>query len=88
MLKKRMTAALAAAGMVLALTACSSQEEQGAAQPEENAGVAVQVVEVTAETLYTENTTIGKITAEDEANIIVGTTAKCTAAQRVDLSEP
>lgn len=82
MLKKRMTAALLAAGMVLALTACSSQEEQSAAQPEENAGVAVQVVDVTAETLYTENTTIGKITAEDEANIIVGTTAKCTAVYK------
>ena len=82
MLKKRMTAALLAAGMALALAACSSQEEQSAAQPEENAGVAVQVVDVTAETLYTENTTIGKITAEDEANIIVGTTAKCTAVYK------
>ena len=82
MLKKRMTAALLAGGMALALAACSSQEEQSAAQPEENAGVAVQVVDVTAETLYTENTTIGKITAEDEANIIVGTTAKCTAVYK------
>ena len=46
MLKKRMTAALLAAGMALALAACSSQEEQSAAQPEENAGVAVQVVDL------------------------------------------
>ena len=81
MLKKRMTAVMLSAVMALSLAACSSQEPEQQAE-EVDAGVAVQVTEVTADTLYTENKTSGKISAENEATIMVGTTAKCTAVYK------
>ena len=75
-MKNRLTAALLAMMMALSLAACAAEEE--VVEEETDAGVAVQVTEVTAETLYTENKVTGKISAENQATIMVAVTAKCT----------
>ena len=42
----------------------------------------MQVVEVTADTIATENTVVGKLSAENEETIMVGSAAKCTAVYK------
>lgn len=81
MLKKRMTAAALTAVMALSLAACSAEKPQQTAE-EEDAGVAVQVVEITADTIATENKVVGKLSAENEEMIMVGSAAKCTAVYK------
>lgn len=81
-MKNRLTAALLAVVMMLSLAACGAQEEQPAQEEEVDAGVAVQVTEVTSETIYTENTAVGKLGAEEETTIMVGSSAKCTAVYK------
>ena len=78
-MKNRLTAALLAVVMMLSLAACAAQEEQPSQEDEVDAGVAVQVVEITADTIATENTVVGKLSAEEESTIMVGSSAKCTA---------
>lgn len=81
MLKKRMTAAALCAVMALSLAACSA-EEPAQTTEETDAGVAVQVVEITAGTIATENKVVGKLSAENEETIMVGSAAKCTAVYK------
>lgn len=78
--KKHFLAALLAACLTLGLTACGGSggedEETGDAAP---AGVAVQVEQVSADTIFAENTVSGQIAADDEATVMVAVNAKCTA---------
>lgn len=76
MKKQRRIAALLLA-LVLTLTACGGEEP--AEEDEEPAGVAVQVVTVSADTIATENKVSGKISADNESVIMIASTAKCTA---------
>ena len=79
MKKQQLTALALAAVMAVSLAACGGGGEE---TPEEDAGpqgVAVQVQEITADTIYAENTVSGRLTAEDEDMIMVAVSAKCTA---------
>lgn len=83
---QRILAAVLAAVMTLALTACGGEEpveEAGAA------GVAVQVKTVTAGTIATENKVSGQVSADNESVILIASPAKCTSvyAQAGDLVE-
>lgn len=78
MIKKRIPAALLAAVLALSLAACGSRTGGGTEEPAPT-GIAVQVEEIGADTIYTENTVSGQIVAEDEAVIMVAVNAKCTA---------
>ena len=73
---KRIIAAILAAFLAVGLTACGSGDTPEEAAP---AGTAVQVTEVTSDTISTENKVSGKIAADSEATIMVATSAKCTA---------
>lgn len=72
---KNISAALMAMVLALGLTACGSETEEETAP----AGTAVQVIEVTSDTISAESTVSGKISADNEATIMVATSAKCTA---------
>ncbi len=82
MKKKQFLAALLAFALSLGLTACGGssggdgEDSSGDTAP---TGVAVQVEEVLADTIYSENTVSGQIAAEDEATVMVAVNAKCTA---------
>ena len=71
--------------MALSLTACGEEEVQETGP----AGIAVQVETVLPDTIATENKVSGKISADNEATIMIGSTAKCTAvyAHAGDLVE-
>ena len=73
---KQISAAVLAAVMIFSLTACGDSEK-----PEEEpaAGTAVQVTEVAADSISTENKVSGKISADNESIIMVAASAKCTA---------
>ena len=79
--KKHFLAALLAACLTLGLTACggSGGEDEGTGDAAP-VGVAVQVEEVSADTIFAENTVSGQIAADDEATVMVAVNAKCTAA--------
>lgn len=81
----RVIALLLAAVMALSLAACGGEE----VQEEPSAGIAVQTEIVTADTIATENKVSGKVSADNESTIMIGSTAKCTAvyAQAGDLVE-
>ena len=78
MTKNRILAALLAAVLALSLTACGGADETPEEEPA-NPGVAVQVQEIGADTIYTENTVSGQLLAEDQSTIMVAVSAKCTA---------
>ena len=78
MTKNRILAALLAAVLTLSLTACGGADETPEEEPA-NPGVAVQVQEIGADTIYTENTVSGQLLAEDQSTIMVAVSAKCTA---------
>ena len=80
-MKKKLTAALLAMVMTVSLAACGAQEaaEQ---EEEEDGGVAVQVLEIASDTIFTEHTVVGKLSAENEEMIMVGSAAKCTAVYK------
>ena len=75
--KRILTLALAAA-LTLSLCACG---KQGGDTSEDNApaGVAVQVQQVTSDTVSVENKVSAKVVADDEHTIMVASAAKCTA---------
>jgi len=79
MSKKRILALGLAAALTLSLAACGGTDETPEEEPAAAAGIAVQVEEIGADTIYTENTVSGQLAAEDEATIMVAATAKCTA---------
>ena len=67
-----------AAAAALSLTACQSGEEspQGT---ETGAGVAVQVQEVRADTISTENKVSGRVVTDGQESVFVAAQAQCTA---------
>lgn len=77
MIQRRTAALLPALALVLALTACGGETAQ--AEDEAAAGIAVQVETVSADTIAAENKVSGKISADNEAVIMIASTAKCTA---------
>ena len=78
MMHKKILAAGLAAVLALSLAACGGGEEAPQEEPA-SPGVAVQVQEIGADTIYTENTVSGQLSAEDESTIMVAVSAKCTA---------
>ena len=81
MLQKRIAVLTLSAALVLSLTACG--QETGSSSSGENptsaAGVAVQVYEVAADTISTENIVSGRVVADNETSIFVASNAKCTS---------
>ena len=78
MTKNRILAALLAAALALSLSACGGSGDAPEDEPA-SPGVAVQVEEIGADTIYTENTVSGQLVAEDQSTIMVAVSAKCTA---------
>lgn len=78
MMKKRILAMGLAALLALSLAACGGGTDE---TPEEavNPGVAVQVAEIGADTIYTENTVSGQIATEEQTTVMVAVNAKCEA---------
>ncbi len=80
---KRILPLTLAAAMALSLAACGGNESAGSAPgasaQTDSAGVAVQVEEVAASDIATENKVSGKVEADDDATVMVGVSAKCTA---------
>ena len=73
--------ALALTAAMLMLGSCGAQQDPAGSQtqPDVQAGVAVQVETVSSETISAESTVSGSVAADDEASVMVATTAKCTA---------
>ncbi len=79
MTKNRILAALLAAVLALSLSACGGGTGETPEEEPASPGVAVQVEEIGADTIYTENTVSGQLAAEDQSTIMVAVSAKCTA---------
>lgn len=79
MTKKTFLAAGLAAVLALSLAACGGGTDETPEEEPAQAGVAVQVQEIGADTIYTENTVSGQLAAEDQSTIMVAVSAKCTA---------
>jgi len=81
--QKRIFSAALAAVLTLSLAACGQSGGEGSSSPSVSAGapagVAVQVQEVAAADISTENKVSGKVEADDDATVMVGVSAKCTA---------
>lgn len=75
-MKKRILSLTLALTMVLSLAGCGSKEAENDTTP---TGVAVQVQEVTAQDISSENTVSGQVTAGSETSVYVTAAAKCTA---------
>ena len=75
----RIISAALAAAAVLTLTACQTGGEAESAQNSVPAGVAVQVTDVTRETISTENKVSGKVVADGQESVYVTANAQCTA---------
>ena len=65
--------------LLLSLTACGGGEPAQDEDENTEAGVAVQVETVAQDTIAAENKVSGKISADNEAVIMIASTAKCTA---------
>lgn len=79
MKKKRISALALAGAMMLVLASCGSSGDTSQVEEAAPAGVAVQVQQVSADTISAENRVSGKVTAEDEYMVMVAATAKVTA---------
>lgn len=81
MIARKRIVSLALAGALLSLTACGSSSDTSADASSQSgtSGVAVQVQEVTSDTIATENKVSGKIAADNETSIYVASSVKCTA---------
>lgn len=81
MMARKRIVSLALAGALLSLTACGSSSDTSADASSQSGtnGVAVQVQEVTSDTIATENKVSGKIAADNETSIYVASSVKCTA---------
>lgn len=77
-MKKKQILALCTA-LTLGLTACGAKTGKTGAEETAQAGVAVQTTTVLRESMATDNKVSGRISAEDEAVIMIGVAAKCTA---------
>ncbi len=79
MTRNKILAALLAAALALSLAACGGGTDETPEEEPAAAGVAVQVETIGADTIYTENTVSGQLTAEEQSTIMVAVSAKCTA---------
>ena len=81
----RIIALMLALVMALSLAACGEEEVQETGP----AGIAVQVETVLPDTIATENKVSGKLSADNESTIVIGSSVKCTAvyAHAGDLVE-
>ena len=79
MMKNKGSLAALALAAALVLSGCGGSGAASSQETEESAGVAVQVETVSADTIATETTVSGKISADNEAVITVASAAKCTA---------
>lgn len=81
MMARKRIVSLALAGALLSLTACGSSSDTSADASDQSgtSGVAVQMQEVTSDTIATENKVSGKIAADNETSIYVASSVKCTA---------
>lgn len=79
MTTKKLLAGLLAAALTLSLSACGGEPAAPEEEGEAVSGVAVQVKEIGADTIYTENTVSGQLMAEEQSTIMVAASAKCTA---------
>lgn len=79
MMKNKGSLAALALTAALVLSGCGGSGAALSQETEESAGVAVQVEAVSADTIATETTVSGKISADNEAVITVASAAKCTA---------
>ena len=79
MRKQRILAAGLAAVLALSLAACGGGTDETPEEEESNPGVAVQVEEIGADTIYTENTVSGQIVTEEQATVMAAINAKCEA---------
>ncbi len=73
----------AVSAALLLLTACGGATPSASPSPsadnQGNSGVAVQTTTVLADTIAAENRVTGKISSDSQTNVMVATTAKCTA---------
>lgn len=80
MKQKRILAIALASVLALSLTACQSGGGESGSQGEnETAGVAVQVQEVQADTISTENKVSGRVVTDGQESVLVAANAECTA---------
>ena len=79
MMARKQLISLALAAALVSLTACGNSDTSADASQPEAAGVAVQVQEVTSDTIASENKVSGKIAADNETSIFVASSVKCTA---------
>ncbi|MBC8535833.1 efflux RND transporter periplasmic adaptor subunit [Feifania hominis] len=75
---RRILSLILAAACMLTLGGCQSADESPEGDAPTETGVAVQVTQVTLDTVSTENRVSGKIVADSETSIMVASTAKCT----------
>ena len=80
MMARKRIASLALAAALVSLTACGSPSDSSTdTSGQSAAGVAVQVQEITSDTIASENKVSGKIEADNETSIYVASSVKCTA---------
>lgn len=77
----RIKALLLSAALMLSLTACGGKDAEQGTQTSTVTGVAVQVKTVEEGFIATENQVSGTISADNEATIMVSSTAKCTSVR-------
>lgn len=75
----RILSAAAALAVALTLTACQGGEEADASQSQTPAGVAVQVIQVTRDTIAAESRVSGSVVADGQESVYVAANAQCTA---------
>ena len=77
---KQIISIVMAAALVWSLTACQAGGEvDGSQGTEVPAGVAVQVREVTVDTISTENKVSGRVTTDGQESVFVAAQAQCSA---------
>ena len=79
MKQKRIFSLALAAALALSLTACQSGGGESSSQDSPAAGVAVQVQEVTVDTISTENKVSGRVATDGQESVFVAAQAQCTA---------
>ena len=78
MKQKRILSTLLAAAVMLGLTACQSGSGESASSGGSSAGVAVQVQEVRADSISTENKVSGRVVTDGQESVFVTANAQCT----------
>lgn len=86
MKQKRIFSVILAAALAVSLTACQSDGGESSGSQEQAAGVAVQVQEVKADTISTENKVSGRVVADGQESVFVAAQAQCTAVY-VDVGD-